>query len=162
MPTRTAGVRKRLKAVAPRNGSHYAAPRAYAAERWARAVAAVVDSPDDPRTLEAWGRMAAAGRGTLRSWCRAAQIPAKASLAFARLLRAIVQSQGASWDPQNTLDIVDQRTLKRLFDRGGLPDGDARTLPPSCEHFLSRQRLVSHAAALRAVAALVPAARSPK
>ena len=123
-------------------------------------MVAVVDSPDDPRTLAAWGRMAAAGRGTLRSWCRAAQVPAKASLDFARLLRAIVQSQGAPWDPQNTLDIVDQRTLKRLFDRGGLPDGDAPTMPPSCEHFLSRQRLVSQAAALRAVAALVPSARS--
>ncbi len=134
------------------------ATHAYAAERWARAVVAVIDSPDDPRTLDAWARVAAAGRGTLRSWCRAAQVPAKASLDFARLLRAVIRSQGTVWDPQNTLDIVDTRTLKRLFERGGLLDVKPQGLAPSCESFLSRQRLVPHATVLRAVAALIPAA----
>ena len=134
------------------------APHAYAAERWARAVVAVIDSPDDPRTLDAWARVAAAGRGTLRSWCRAAQVPAKASLDFARLLRAVVRSQDTAWDPQNTLDIVDSRTLRRLFERGGLLDVKPQGLPPSCESFLARQRLVSHETALQAVAALVPTA----
>ena len=131
-------------------------PRAYAAERWARAVVAVIDSPDDPRTLEAWARVAAAGPGTLRSWCRAARIPTKASLDFARLLRAVVRSQGRAWEPQNTLDIVDDRTLTRLFERGGLRDARHRVLAPTPESFLAGQRLVPQESALRAVAALVP------
>lgn len=138
------------------------APRAYAAERWARAVVAVIDSPDDPRTLEAWARVAAAGRGTLRSWCRAAHVPAKASLDFARLLRAVVRSQDTGWDPQNTLDIVDDRTLKRLFQRGGLLDVKPRALAPTCEAFLAGQRLIGHEAALREVAALLAEAMGPR
>jgi hypothetical protein len=130
--------------------------RAYAAERWARVVAAVVDSPEDPRTLEAWARVAAAGRGTLRSWCRGAGVSAKASLDFARLLRAVVRSRDAAWDPQNTLDIVDERTLKRLFLRGGLLDLKRRAPAPSWESFVAGQRLVSDELALRAIASLVP------
>ena len=61
------------------------------------------------------------------------------------------------------------RHFEAVASRGGLPvvvyNVPSRTsvdILPETLGRLSRQRLVSHAAALRAVAALVPAARSPK
>lgn len=135
-------------------GSSVSAPaHNHAAERWAAIVLAVLDLPCDPRTLESWGRAVGAGRGTLRCWCRAAHLAPKASLDFARLLRAVVRSQDGGWDPYNILDVVDSRTLKGLLRRGGLADRrGADDRPPTCEEFLSRQRLVSQEAALRALA----------
>jgi hypothetical protein len=134
---------------------------AHAAERWARAVLAALDSPGDPRTLTAWGHTAGAARGTLRTWCRAARLSAKSSLDFARLLRAVVRSQGQSWDPQNLLDVIDDRTMRRLLEQGGLLDHGAGGRPPDCQSFVNAQRLINDPAALRAVRAALGTRRKP-
>jgi hypothetical protein len=126
---------------------------AHAAERWANVVTAVVASPFDPRNLDGWARAARAGRGTLRSWCRAAGLSAKASLDFARLLRAVVRSQGQPWDPHNILDVVDPRTMRRLVERGGLAMVPPGSAPPTAREFLERQRLILEPEALKAVTA---------
>lgn len=115
----------------------------YAAERWARAVIDIIDVPIDPKTLEAWGKIVGASRGTLRAWCKAAHLGAKSSLDFARLLRAVMQSRGQpSWDLQNLLDIVDERTVRHLLDRAGVPDVHPDGTPLDLDAFLARQRLV--------------------
>src|SRR5262249_14649163 len=146
---RTAAVTTSVSVQVPNDGI----PRAHAAERWARAVMAALHSPGDPRTLAAWGHSAGAARGTLRAWCRAAKVPAKSSLEFARLLRAVVRSQGRSWDPHNLLDVVDDRTMRRLLELGGLLDRGSGGPSPDCRSFMDRQRLVSDPDALRAVQA---------
>jgi hypothetical protein len=125
---------------------------AHSAERWTKAVVAAIESPNDPRTIEAWGRVAAAATGTLRSWCRAARLPAKKSLDFARLLRAVVRSQGASWAPHNLLNVVDQRTLGRLLVRGGLDRYPIDGEPPDWEGFLAQQRLINDPVAIATIA----------
>jgi hypothetical protein len=133
----------------------------HAAERWARAVLAALDSPGDPRTLTAWGHSVGAARGTLRTWCRAARLSAKSSLDFTRLLRAVVRSQGQSWDPHNLLDVVDDRTMRRLLEQGGLRDHGSGGPPPDCQSFVDGQRLISDPAALRAVRAALYTRRKP-
>lgn len=127
--------------------------RAHAAERWTHAIIALLDAPSDPRSLELWGRHVGVSLGTLRAWCRAAGVSAKASLDFARLLRAVLQSRGSTWDPQNLLDVVDDRTLRRLTERGGIAEFRVGGAPPTIETFLASQRLVTREADLTAVCA---------
>jgi hypothetical protein len=145
------GKRISLAKVGP--GDSTERPADHAAERWARAVAAALDSTIDPKTLQAWGRAIGAARGTLRVWCRAARLSAKSSLDFTRLLRAVRCSQGLSWDPNNLLDVVDERTLHRLLQMGGLEAHPLGGPAPDCQFFIESQRLVRNPAALRAVLA---------
>ena len=81
----------------------------HAAARWAHAVVGILGAPTDPTTVAAWGRRIGVSNGALRGWCRAARVRGKASLDFARMLRAVVQAGKRGWDPQNLLDVVDDR-----------------------------------------------------
>jgi hypothetical protein len=101
--------------------------------------------------LEGWGRTLGASRGSLRAWCRAAHIQPRCALDFARLLRAVVISQGTAFDLTNLLDVVDDRTLVRLLKRGGVLELKDRTSPPSPGEFISNQIFVRQDAALSAV-----------
>jgi hypothetical protein len=125
--------------------------KAYAAERWARAVLSVARCSYDPKTIVAWGHCIGASAGALRAWCRAAHVRPKASLDFARLLRAVMQSKGRTWDLNNILDIVDERTLRRLLDRAALSGVDPFGQAPSVDEFLTRQTLVTQTSALQAL-----------
>jgi hypothetical protein len=127
--------------------------KTYAADRWADAVMRVVSGPNDPRNLSQWGRIAGAARGTLRGWCRAAHVGARASLDFARVLRAIVLSQGGRLDWHNLLDVVDGRTLDRLLTRGGVGDLKWRTGCPAPAAFIGAQRFIVNEVAVASVAA---------
>jgi len=131
-------------------------PEAHATERWARAVTAVVRCRADPKTLKSWGRAIGVSQSALRTRCAAAHVPAKASLDFARLLRATVRSQGSTWDLHDLLDVVDDRTLRRLLSRAGLSDLDPHGPPLTLHEFLARQRLVTRPAAVRAVLEHLP------
>src|SRR5713226_9707870 len=92
----------------------------YAADRWAKAVVAVLNCDADPKSLVGWSYAAGAAQGTLRGWCRTAGISAKISLDFARMLRAVLLSEHEDWEPENLLNIVDARTLTRLLGRSGI------------------------------------------
>jgi CheY-like chemotaxis protein len=113
---------------------------AHAAARWARAVAPIVQVPNDPRTLAAWSRIVFVSPGALRNWCRTAGISPRRSLVFARLLRAVWLGEGGTHRLTNLLDIVDQRTVVGLLKLAGLdPDGD---FPTDVDTFLRRQTIV--------------------
>lgn len=98
----------------------------HAAARWARATVGILGAPTDPTTVAAWGRRIGVSTGALRAWCRAAGMRGKASLDFARMLRAVVHARERGWDPQNVLDVVDDRTLKKLLTQSGFT---ARWMP---------------------------------
>jgi hypothetical protein len=134
---------------------------AHAAERWAGAVVKVIQSDSDPTNFSKWGRIAGASPSMVRAWCRAAHIAPKAGLDFARVLRAVVHSSYCGWDLQNLLDIVDPRTLTRLFERGQITHFLSRTEAPSVEEFISCQRFVSDQAALAAVRRLLEISLPP-
>lgn len=127
----------------------------HAAARWARAAAGILGAPTDPTTVEAWGRGIGVSSGALRGWCRAAGVRAKPSLDFARMLRAVVQARERGWDPQNVLDVVDDRTLRRLLVLSGFTAPVHTAWRPTAEHFLEAQRFVREPMNLRAVIALL-------
>src|SRR5262249_32937784 len=92
----------------------------HAAERLADAIVLAARAPADPRTLSAWGQHVGVSRGTLRVWCRAARTPARASLDFLRMLRAVQLSQNQGWDLFSVLNVIDERSIGRLLERGRL------------------------------------------
>jgi hypothetical protein len=101
------------------NETHTATPQA--AARWARLVAAVLTSPVDLRTVEAWGRHTAVSRSALKAWCGLAGTSARRSLLLGRILRAVEYSRrGTSFEI--SLEIRDRRTLRKLVAVAGHPD----------------------------------------
>lgn len=129
----------------------------HAALRWAHAVIGVLRCAFDPNTIDAWGRVIGASGSTLRQWCRSAGVRPKASLDFARVLRAVVLSQGRTWDLYNLLDVVDDRTMRNLFTRAAMPDALGTREPPETLRYLAEQRFVRSEAALQAIQALLAA-----
>jgi CheY-like chemotaxis protein len=127
---------------APEDAGHADADggEAYAAARWARLLAAVIDAPNDPRTIAVWGRLTFVSPGALRNWCWTAGLAPRRSLVFARLLRAVAQSGVRRNTPENLLDVVDRRTLVRLLRMAGFTSPE--DLPSEIELFLRRQALV--------------------
>ena len=116
---------------------------AHAAARWARALAPVITSAKDPRTVSGWSRLVFVSPGALRNWCRTAGVSARRSLVFARLLRAAFLSQGGRHRPEDLLDVVDRRTFVGLLKFAGLDP--ERPFPKSPEEFLQQQMLVRDA-----------------
>ena len=112
---------------------------AHAGARWAKAVLGIVSFPEDTRTVSEWGRAIGAGEGTVRNWCRMAKLSPKRSLSLARLLRALYLSRSRRWLPEQLLNVVDRRTLKRMLEQGGV-DG---TTPPTIDSFLRKQTLIA-------------------
>lgn len=115
----------------------------HAAARWARALAPVITSAKDPRTVSGWSRLVFVSPGALRNWCRTAGVSARRSLVFARLLRAAFLSQGGRHRPEDLLDVVDRRTYLGLLKFAGLDP--EQPFPVSPEEFLQQQVLVRDA-----------------
>jgi hypothetical protein len=114
----------------------------HATRRWAGLVAGAVGAPADPRTLSIWARVVGVSLPVVRHTCYAARRSPRTSLAFTRLLRAVLVAQETCWHPHEILDIVDTRTRRRLLERGGLQDQPEGELP-SFVQFVNRQTLVA-------------------
>jgi hypothetical protein len=130
----------------------------HAINRWTRAVVPIIDSPRDPRTIDAWGRWVAASPGTLRNWCRTAGLPARRSLVFGRLLRSVYLANAGQCDLENTLDVADLRTLSNVLTFAGFNTVDE--LPLDVDAYLERQRLIRDPAALNAVSQAIDRRRN--
>lgn len=102
----------------------------------------MLDCAFDPSTTDAWGGVVGASGGAIRQWCRSAGVRPKASLDFARVLRAVALSQGRTWELFNLLDVVDARTMKNLFERGGVPHLLEANEPPEIARYLAEQRFI--------------------
>jgi hypothetical protein len=123
---------------------------AHAADRLARAIVLATASPSDPRTLTAWGQAVGVSKGALRAWCTAAGASARSCLRFLRVLRAVVVAESHTWDLFSILDVVDQRSLNVLLDRGGVRE-ICRQAPPTVDTFIRTQRFLDNDQVLRAV-----------
>jgi CheY-like chemotaxis protein len=108
---------------------------------WAAAVAAVLDAPHDPRTLNDWSRIVGVASDTLRGWCRTVAVSSKRSLDLARVLRAVKHARRQGAAPRDFLRIADRRTLRRLLVESDLTRGAAI---PSLNELLSRQTFVTN------------------
>jgi hypothetical protein len=125
-----------------------------AQERWARAVVAALDSPQDPRTVALWARLAGASESTLRACCQRARSRAKASLDLARVLRALRKASVQPMEPLDALDVSDPRTLDCLLRKAGLAG-----LPATlwcARQVLARQRFAVVLALARALEVQLP------
>ena len=111
----------------------------YATRRWADIVARGVHLPEDPRTIGDWCRGAAIAQSTLKKRCEAVRVTPKDSLDLVRLTRIVVHHAGTSWDLQERLNILDDRTVRALMKRSGVA---GYSLVPHLESFLSQQRLI--------------------
>jgi CheY-like chemotaxis protein len=121
-------------------------PVSHAAARWADAVVRVIDAPQDPRTLQLWGRHIGASPGSLRNWCRMAGLSPKRSLSVARMIRAINYSTSLR-RPEEVFNVTDRRTLRQLLtlgDPGGRP-----SVPATTDEFFARQRWITSPSALQ-------------
>jgi CheY-like chemotaxis protein len=117
----------------------------HSAQRWATVVIRAVSLPRDPRTLGEWGHGIGVSEGALRNWCRTALVSAKRSLAFARILRAVVRQHDSGLPPEELLNVVDRRTLTKLLNASGAANG---RLPRSVQEFIQGQHLIEHPYAL--------------
>ena len=154
------GSRHRLKPRAAAIVNGQVERVSHAANRLADAIISATRAPADPRTLSAWGQQVGASRGTLRVWCRAAHTPARACLDFLRLLRAVRLSQNQVWDLFSLLDVIDERSVSRLLERGAVRHFLAHTSAPSVDDFLAMQRFIERADVLEAVAKRLAAERT--
>jgi hypothetical protein len=118
--------------------------RRYATERWVEAVCRGARSPEDPKTLESWARLAGTSRSALSSLCRAVDIPPRRARDFTRLLRAFIMTGGDPAELHDVLDIAERQTAVRLFERAGL---QYRAMISPLD-FLNRQHLVRNIHAL--------------
>jgi hypothetical protein len=84
-------------------------------------------------------------------WCMAAHVQARSCLDFLRVLRAILVSEQGAWDPFSTLDIVDERSLMRLLDRGGVRELSRSEKGPTVDEFLTVQRFLESRQVVQAV-----------
>jgi len=146
------GSRQRLKPRATATITGRVERVSHAASRLADAIIFATRAPTDPRTLSAWGQQVGASRGTLRVWCRAAHTPARACLDFLRILRAVQLSQNQVWDLFSLLDVIDERSVSRLLDRGAVRHFLAHTSAPSIDEFLAMQRFIERTDVLQAIA----------
>jgi hypothetical protein len=60
-----------------------------------------------------------------------------------------VCAESHAWEPANILDIVDERTLRKLLDQAGLGAGNSEA--PTVATFLSRQRFITNPSNIAAV-----------
>jgi ActR/RegA family two-component response regulator len=124
-------------------------PEAHAAERWAQPIVRIIDAHQDPRTLREFGRAVFVSVGCFRNWCHTTRVSSRASLSFARALRAVYRFEhDQSTRPENLLSIVDQRTIVKFVKKCG---GHGDRLPDSVAEFLQRQQLVTNQEAVDAV-----------
>src|SRR5262245_7276145 len=120
------------------------------ADRLARAIVLATTSPSDPRTLTASGQRVGVSRGALCVWCKAAGVSARSCLDFLRILRAVILAEKQAWDLLSMLDVVDQRSLNQLLDRGGIREL-CELKHPTVDQFLIAQRFLTNQQVLRAV-----------
>lgn len=135
-------------------------PEAHAAIRWADPITRLIDASQDPRTLREFGRAVFVSVGCFRNWCRTNRVRSRASLEFARALRAVYRFENdRSTRPENLLSIVDQRTLAKFVKKCG---GHGDRLPESITEFLERQLFIDNIDAVDAVRAALRSRDLPR
>jgi DNA-binding response OmpR family regulator len=125
----------------------------------AKALATVIECPQDVRTFGRWSQWVATPPDTLRRWCHAAGVPPRAALIFARVLRAVplmgrsyplmgrgYPLMGRGYELANLLDVVDRRTLIAMLRLAGF--ADERDVPDTIDAYLERQTLLRDAVLL--------------
>ena len=124
------------------------------AERLATVVTKCIDSPSDLKNFDEWATFVGVSQSALRARCRAAGVPARKALWFARCLRAVVlagtRENQAEVVPIILLDIARPDSSKLLRSAG-------LDLAAACDidGFFRKQALVVQPHFLRSVRRIV-------
>lgn len=76
---------------------------------------------------------------------------ARSCLDFLRVLRAVILSENQAWDLFSTLNVVDERSLIRLLDRGGMRQISRCEKAPTVDEFLAVQQFLQNSQLVHAV-----------
>jgi len=112
------------------------------ADRWAHYVLKACESDRDLATIRGWGAHVGASRTSVSETCRLLGMDPGAARNFMRLLRAVMRCGAEGCPPEALLLASDARTLKMLFERGGLTLGPHAGVT-SVEGFLANQQFIS-------------------
>ena len=94
----------------------------HSAQRWGVLVVLALNSVHDVPTVSVWAREARICETQLRLRCRLAGVTAKTSHDLGRVLRAVSWREARGGALNDYLEVVDTRTLRRLFIRVGLTE----------------------------------------
>lgn len=122
-------------------------------DRVANLILRAVDARAIPRNLVQWGVIAGASRGTVRAWCRAAEVHPGRALCFLRGLWAVRWSGPISAQPEDLLGYVDQRSVARFLRASG-PLSHGGT-PISAVQYCSQQQFLRQPSVLTRVRELL-------
>lgn len=112
------------------------------AERWALLVLRACESESDLTTISDWAACVGVSKTSLVETCYLLGVDPRDARDLARLLRVFILSAARDCPVEALLDVSDRRTLRALFQRGGLELAlTAAQLSPN--QFLERQRFVS-------------------
>ncbi len=107
-------------------------------EQWVGIVLAALDLAADPKSVSAYCLKVGICRSTFRERCVRVGIKPKATVDFARLLRARVLQDTRGIPLLDTLDVAETRTLKRLLAKAG----GTSPITESVEAFCRSQQFV--------------------
>jgi hypothetical protein len=113
---------------------------AHPVRRWGQAILAILQSPEDIRTVDAWSRYIGLSSTQLRTQCRLVGVSAKDSLDLARLLRALLHQEVTGWPLAYFLNVSDDRTLDRLTHKRSWSEASSIS---AAERFIKSQRIVT-------------------
>jgi FixJ family two-component response regulator len=140
-----AEVVRRVHTALARIAMQATAPNDDRAPSLPRAIAALVESPEDLTTLLAWSRCAKVPVVALRRWCTTAGVMPRHVLVFGRVLRAI-RLREAGYELVDVLDVADRRTLCGLLQFVGF--AHEHDLPLNVDAYVARQVVVRDASLL--------------
>ena len=103
--------------------------------------------------LDDWALGAAVSPSTLRMWCRANGLHARAVVRFVRGLSAIYRSHDEAEDPTTLLDFADRRSTELFLRLSGPLATQGSVL--GMDQFCAQQRFVSHRRIIRDVVRLM-------
>lgn len=110
-------------------------------DQLAKGMNAVVQSPIDVPTVRAWCVFIGKSESSLYALCEMVDVPAKAALDLARLLRAARCADAGGF--RAAIDAADPRTVARLLKRAGI-SASAVTAPLVADLLKNQQLIADH------------------
>ncbi len=109
----------------------------------------------DLPTLDRWGEHAGVAGSTLKGWCATVKIAPRKALLFTRVLRAVIIQQTTGRAIVDSLEILDRRTLRRVFLLAGLQSSEDGVVAISVKDLLDRQHLIIDRALITRISGLL-------
>jgi hypothetical protein len=122
-------------------------------QRLALAIVRGIEDLSSITSFPAWGRTAGGAESTVRSWCKAAHVPAKAAEDFRRGLAAAIAATRTGVPTRDLPGYADARSIERFVGRCGPLQEGGRPWTPA--EYCQRQRVLKQPAVVKEVMRLL-------